>query len=315
MEAIPTPYRPPASSQPAHTPSYLPDSHTLGGSLRTQPTASPSLSSSDCRATAPPRRQSFDPSSSYTMSQPYGKSTLVAPTSSSRDALASSPPPTDSIDQYASYVLDSNSLPLTRTSFSSQYANSSSGGHLASSSQRQTPAVASYHDRAPPSSSLAPPPHRSFSSRYSQQHLHPSSSSSSTYPPQRQPLNDYSVLQNASSSHLSSSHRYSRIFTDEELALQPSQEGRRWSDPRESVGGVVYPSLIRKRRRRTTPQELSILEAYFAKNALPCHEEREAIASELSMYVLSFLFHLLKLSGPDELGRDDASLVRSVDIY
>jgi hypothetical protein len=78
---------------------------------------------------------------------------------------------------------------------------------------------------------------------------------------------------------------------------------------------MVRPSRVSGRSRLPIPQELSILEAYFAKNALPCHEEREAIASELSMYVSSFLFHLLKLSGPDELGRDDANLVRSVDIY
>lgn len=54
-------------------------------------------------------------------------------------------------------------------------------------------------------------------------------------------------------------------------------------DPRESVGGIVYPSLIRKRRRRTTPAELAVLEGHFARNALPTQEEREIIASELSM--------------------------------
>lgn len=136
----------------------------------------------------------------------------------------------------------------------------------------------------------APATRPSFASMYTQQFT--------PLPSQHQPLaNSHSTFSTSHATEFASSQQppvYRSLLSSSsqpEASQSPSTSSGKdklnpkagWKDPRESVGGVVYPSLIRKRRRRTTPAELAVLEAHFAKNALPCHEEREAIAAKLSM--------------------------------
>ncbi|GAA5869001.1 hypothetical protein JCM8547_003247 [Rhodosporidiobolus lusitaniae] len=81
------------------------------------------------------------------------------------------------------------------------------------------------------------------------------------------------------STYTSSLHSFNRVFPPATPLAASSAPA---STPTSTLGTAENP-LIPKRRRRTTPQELSVLEASFRQNPKPDPQERARIAERLGM--------------------------------
>lgn len=104
----------------------------------------------------------------------------------------------------------------------------------------------------------------------------------------------------ASASHgrpsrsVSKSHRYSPFPTASEqypgpaLPLSLSHLLHREDSPAPSLAGSVDSSGSRPRRSRPSPQQLAALKKLYRQTASPSIEERNALALEIGMCVLSF---------------------------